>query len=90
MSSGNDEWEDTNEEFAVGYALVRVENDGTEIFIAVGAVPEGIPVEKHVLHDVQVKAIYADGQLDLERYPCPKDGESLFLSGGKWVKSTEH
>lgn len=78
-------WIDTGEEIAIRSHLAEVLDDGTEVFVAEGPVPDGIPVETHVIGSLQVKAIYEDGFIDGENYPHPRSGERWFLSDGKWV-----
>lgn len=65
----NKEWKDMGERLIVRYAEARIESDGTRVLIADGPVPEGIPVELHVLDDVQTKAVYADGYVDEDPSP---------------------
>ncbi len=65
----NEAWEETSERLSVRYVRARIESDGTSVLIADGPVPEGIPVELHVLDDVQTKAVYADGSVDEDPIP---------------------
>lgn len=65
----NEGWEGTGEMRSVRYVAARIEGDGTRVFIADGPVPEGIPLELHVLDDVQTKAVYADGYVDEDPIP---------------------
>lgn len=81
----DDGWIDTGEEVAIKFRPAGALDDGTEVFVADGPVPEGIPVEMHVSDGIQVKAIYADGFIDEDRSPHPKPGERMFLSEGRWV-----
>lgn len=79
-------WIDTGEEVAIRYRPTGALDDGTHVFVADGPVPEGIPVETHVIGGIQVKAIYADGFIDDDRYPHPsRPGERWSLSEGRWV-----
>ena len=66
-----DGWYNTGEEITVTYTPVTVEADGTRILIAEGAVPDGMPVEIHMLGLSLVKAIYADGYVDHDRATLP-------------------
>lgn len=77
-------WIDTGEEVAIRYGPAGTLDDGTEVFVADGPVPEGIPVETHVIGGIQVKAIYADGFIDDDRYPHPRsaNGGSCLRGGG--------
>lgn len=60
--------------------------DGSQVFLVDGPVPDGIPVELHVRGDTQVKAIYSDGHIDADPSPHPmQPGERWFLSEGTWV-----
>lgn len=52
----------------------RIESDGTRVLIADGPVPKGIPVELHVLDDVQTKGVYADGYVDEDPSPWGNRG----------------
>lgn len=81
----DESWIDTGEEVAIRYGPAGTLDDGTEVFVADGPVPEGIPVETHVIGGFQVKAIYADGFIDDDRDPHPRSGERWFLSEGRWV-----
>lgn len=59
-----DGWHNTGEKITVTYSPVTVEADGSRILIAEGAVPDGMPVEIHMLGLSQIKAIYAHGHVD--------------------------
>ena len=61
----------TGEKITITYSAVTVEADGTRILIAEGAVPDGMPVEIHMLGLSLVKAIYADGYVDHDRATLP-------------------